>query len=140
MDIHGSGIYAHLRGEKTNNISPSYRGKSPIYPEGGWSASIYTFHQTVMIPLPKGLRKITVQAHDALSQPMQYTSKGIPLVRLLTSTEVAKLLNVTITTVYRLIERRLLKTHRVAGRLRFHPDDVHAYLENGLAGSHYGGT
>jgi len=93
-----------------------------------------------MISTPTGVRENPEQAQDALSQSMQQTSTGTPLVRLLTSSEVAELLNVTITTVYRLIERRALKTYRVARRLRFHPDDIHAYLESGLAEPHYGST
>ena len=45
--------------------------------------------------------------------------------------EVAERLGVSETTVYRLTERRLLPFYRVAGCLRFTPEDVDAYLANG---------
>ena len=50
---------------------------------------------------------------------------------LLTPDEVAELLRVSKTSVYRLVERRAIRFYRVCGLLRFAREDVHAYLGAG---------
>ena len=48
--------------------------------------------------------------------------------RLLTVNEVAGLLRVSKTSVYRLVERRLIPFYRLPGSLRFTEEDVQAFL------------
>ena len=48
--------------------------------------------------------------------------------RLLTVDEVAALLRVSKTSVYRLVEHRVLPFYRLPGSLRFAEEDVQAYL------------
>ncbi|MBN2561753.1 MAG: helix-turn-helix domain-containing protein [Phycisphaerae bacterium] len=50
---------------------------------------------------------------------------------LLTPDEVAELLRVSKTSVYRLVERRAIRFHRVCGLLRFERADVEQYLNTG---------
>jgi excisionase family DNA binding protein len=57
---------------------------------------------------------------------------SVPLARdLLTPDEVAELLRVSKTSVYRLVERRAIRFYRVCGLLRFAREDIHAYLGAG---------
>ena len=50
---------------------------------------------------------------------------------LLTIAELAQLLGIGRTTVYRLVKTGELRAVRVGERLRFRPEDVNAYLERG---------
>lgn len=50
---------------------------------------------------------------------------------LLTPDEVAELLRVSKTSVYRLVERRIIRFYRVCGLLRFDREDVHAFIGDG---------
>ena len=50
---------------------------------------------------------------------------------LLTPDEVAELLRVSKTSVYRLVERRAIRFYRVCGLLRFEREDVRAFLGAG---------
>jgi excisionase family DNA binding protein len=54
-----------------------------------------------------------------------------PVRRLLTPDEVADLLRVSKTSVYRLVERRALPFFRVSGLLRFDQEDIEAFLGAG---------
>ena len=54
-----------------------------------------------------------------------------PARKFLTLDEVAELLRVSKTSVYRLVERRAIRFYRVCGLLRFAREDVHAYLGAG---------
>jgi excisionase family DNA binding protein len=54
-----------------------------------------------------------------------------PTRKLLTLDEVAELLRVSKTSVYRLVERRVLRFYRVSGLLRFDQVDVEAFLNTG---------
>jgi excisionase family DNA binding protein len=54
-----------------------------------------------------------------------------PVHNLLTPDEVAELLRVSKTSVYRLVERRVLRFYRVCGLLRFEREDVQAFLGGG---------
>ncbi|MGO9291708.1 MAG: helix-turn-helix domain-containing protein [Polyangia bacterium] len=58
-------------------------------------------------------------------------SSRTPARDLLTPHEVAELLRVSKTSVYRLVERRAIRFYRVCGLLRFAREDVHAYLATG---------
>lgn len=49
--------------------------------------------------------------------------------RLLTPDDLAVLLRISKTGVYRLIEQRAIRFYRIRGVLRFREDDVNAYLE-----------
>jgi len=49
---------------------------------------------------------------------------------LLTVDDVAELLKVSRTTVYRLVERRHVPFYRLRGGLRFRPEDIDAYLKS----------
>jgi excisionase family DNA binding protein len=55
-----------------------------------------------------------------------------PAHNLLTPDEVAELLRVSKTSVYRLVERRAIRFYRVCGLLRFEREDVHAFVGDGL--------
>ena len=48
---------------------------------------------------------------------------------LMTVREVAAMLNVSVTSIYRLVERRSIPFHRLPRGLRFHPDDVRRFLD-----------
>jgi len=50
---------------------------------------------------------------------------------LLTPKEVALSLRISMTTVYRLVQRRLLPFHRIARALRFRRADIEEYVERG---------
>lgn len=54
-----------------------------------------------------------------------------PTRKLLTLDEVAKLLRVSKTSVYRLVQRRVLRFYRVSGLLRFDHADVETFLGAG---------
>jgi excisionase family DNA binding protein len=54
-----------------------------------------------------------------------------PARNLLTPDEVAELLRVSKTSVYRLVERRAIRFYRVCGLLRFERDDVHEFIGDG---------
>jgi excisionase family DNA binding protein len=72
---------------------------------------------------------------------MTDTAFALPADRALLSVEqVAEFLNVSRLTVYRLIERRLLATFRVARRLRLSRGAVGRYLANVKTPDAYGGT
>lgn len=64
--------------------------------------------------------------HFATMAPLPHASTTHP--RLLTVDEVASLLRVSKTSVYRLVEGRRLAFFRFPGSLRFSEDDVEAYL------------
>jgi len=51
--------------------------------------------------------------------------------KLLAPNELAELLNISKTTVYRLVERRAIRFYKIAGCLRFDLKDVEAYLQSG---------
>jgi excisionase family DNA binding protein len=51
--------------------------------------------------------------------------------RLLTPDEVAEILRVSKTTIYRIVERRVLRFYRISGSLRFALADVEEYLRQG---------
>jgi len=59
---------------------------------------------------------------------------------LLSVIQVAKLLNVSRLTIYRLIERGALPVYRIARRLRFAKSDLHAYLAKSRTHIDYGPT
>jgi excisionase family DNA binding protein len=52
-----------------------------------------------------------------------------PAIALLTVVEAAQLLKISVTSVRRLQERRVLAFIKVGGRVRFAQDDILAYLE-----------
>ena len=54
-----------------------------------------------------------------------------PSCDLLTPDEVAELLRVSKTSVYRLVERRVIRFYRICGLLRFDREDVHAFIGDG---------
>jgi len=59
-------------------------------------------------------------------------SAALPTTRkLLTLEEVAELLRVSKTSVYRLVQRRVLRFYRVSGLLRFDNADIEAFLGAG---------
>lgn len=49
---------------------------------------------------------------------------------LLTLTEVANLFHVSKSTVYRMVQSRILPFYRLGGNLRFKEDDIMAFLES----------
>ncbi len=49
--------------------------------------------------------------------------------KLLSPSDLAKILNISIPTVYRLIESRTISFYKVGGSLRFSEEDVIKYLE-----------
>ena len=55
--------------------------------------------------------------------------------KLLTLDEVAELLRVSKTSVYRLVERRAVRFYRVSGLLRFDHADIEAFLSAGCVES-----
>ncbi len=50
---------------------------------------------------------------------------------LLTPDEVAAILRISKISVYRMVERREIRFHRVCGRLRFERSDIEQYLKAG---------
>ena len=54
---------------------------------------------------------------------------------LLTIDDVRSRLNVSISTVRRLVRDRKLRAYRVGGRLRFKPEEVAAYIDSQLVGA-----
>lgn len=60
----------------------------------------------------------------------QQTTEVLPK-HLLTPDELASVLRISKTSVYRLVERRAIRFYRVAGSLRFNTQDVAVYLKNG---------
>jgi excisionase family DNA binding protein len=54
---------------------------------------------------------------------------SIPTTELLTVAEVAGLLKISVSTVRRLQQRRLIPFHKVGGSVRFTKDDLMSYLE-----------
>jgi excisionase family DNA binding protein len=84
------------------------------------------------MPKPTGSpANVTSQSHMAQSQVIRATS-------LLTLPEVARYLNVSHATVYRLVERQRLRAHRIARRLRFQPNEVASMVELNLDSAEYG--
>jgi excisionase family DNA binding protein len=63
--------------------------------------------------------------------PIGISASLPPLQRLLTLDEVAELLRVSKTSIYRLVERRTLRFYRVSGLLRFDHADIEAFLGAG---------
>jgi excisionase family DNA binding protein len=63
--------------------------------------------------------------------PIGPLSASPPVRRLLTLDEVAELLRVSKTSVYRLVERRALRFYRVSGLLRFDHADIETFLGAG---------
>jgi excisionase family DNA binding protein len=59
---------------------------------------------------------------------MTYAAIEARSMSLLAPRTVANLLSVSLTTVYRLVERRLIAFVRIGGRLRFLQGDVEAYV------------
>lgn len=57
---------------------------------------------------------------------------------LLSVIQVAQMLNVSRLTIYRLIERGILPVYRIARRLRFHRNDLTAYLAKSRTHNDYG--
>lgn len=53
-----------------------------------------------------------------------------PKTELLTPDELAQLLKISKSSVYRLIEKRVIRFHKVMGSIRFEKGDVLAFLEN----------
>ncbi len=51
-----------------------------------------------------------------------------PAGKLLVVPEVAKMLDVSTATLYRLVERRCIAHYRIPGGLRFRQEDIDAYL------------
>jgi len=62
--------------------------------------------------------------------PIDSSPAGVPA-DLLTPDEVARLFRVSKTSVYRLVERREIRFHRVCGLLRFRRSDVEQFLRAG---------
>jgi len=58
------------------------------------------------------------------------TARGLNI-RLLTPDEVADLLRISKTGVYRLVERRVIRFYRVRGVLRFDLNDIQDFLREG---------
>jgi excisionase family DNA binding protein len=56
-----------------------------------------------------------------------------PSRKLLTLDEVAELLRVSKTSVYRLVERRAVRFYRISGLLRFDQVDIEAFLGAGCS-------
>jgi excisionase family DNA binding protein len=63
--------------------------------------------------------------------PIGRLSASPPARKLLTLDEVAALLRVSKTSVYRLVERRAVRFYRVSGLLRFDHADIEAFLGAG---------
>ena len=63
--------------------------------------------------------------------PIGRLAASPPTRKLLTLDEVAELLRVSKTSVYRLVERRALRFYRVSGLLRFDNADIEAFLGAG---------
>ena len=63
--------------------------------------------------------------------PIGRLSASPPPRKLLTLDEVAELLRVSKTSVYRLVERRAVRFYRVSGLLRFDHADIEAFLGAG---------
>lgn len=59
---------------------------------------------------------------------------------LLSVAQVARILNISRLTIYRLIERGLLPVHRIARRLRFSKGDLQHYLDETRSQNYYGRT
>lgn len=59
--------------------------------------------------------------------------EGMP--RFLTPKEVACLLRLSLSSVYRLVEARQIPFHRLSGSLRFLREDVEAFIADGRIGS-----
>ena len=53
---------------------------------------------------------------------------GFTQSQLLTPSDLAKMLNISMSTVYRLVEKRLLPFYKMGGSLRFKIDEVMAYI------------
>jgi excisionase family DNA binding protein len=64
--------------------------------------------------------------------PSESTAYAAPRIRLLTVTEVARILAVSRSSVYRLVERGELPRVRVGGSARFRAADIEALIERGL--------
>ena len=62
--------------------------------------------------------------------PIDPSAASLPS-NLLTPDEVAEVLRVSKTSVYRLVERREIRFHRVCGLLRFDRSDVARFLSTG---------
>lgn len=62
-------------------------------------------------------------------------NNGSTLNKLITPDELADILNISKSSVYRLIEGRKLPFYKVGGSLRFQDDDVKKYLEGVRVGS-----
>lgn len=92
-----------------------------------------------MLPTPTGGQRNAADALDLL-QPMTaiFLDGETPAARLLSLREVATALHVSQLTVYRLLDRRELRAFRVARRLRFHPQDIRAFLEHRKTPAPYG--
>jgi DNA binding domain, excisionase family len=67
-----------------------------------------------------------------------------PTIELLTSSEVAKILNISKVGVYRLTEKRQIPFFKVMGSLRFDKNDIKSYLRQNriepVGSQHYGST
>ena len=67
-----------------------------------------------------------------------------PTTELLTPDELAQMLKISKAGVYRLIDKRIIRFHKVMGSIRFEKSDVLSFLENNrfeVIGSHtYGNT
>ncbi len=62
---------------------------------------------------------------------MSIVPSGAPARDLLTPDEVAAILRISKISVYRMVDRREIRFHRVCGRLRFERSDVEQYLTAG---------
>lgn len=83
--------------------------------------------------MPDGLRRSpTCPVIDNLTPTTMSTSSSVSRGerprRLLSPVDLAAYLAVSRTSVYRIIDRRIIPFHRVSGLIRFRPDDVNAYL------------
>ena len=72
---------------------------------------------------------------DATRNGDRAVMTGDSATRLLTIDEVRSQLNVSISTVRRLVRDRKLRAYRVGGRLRFKPEEVAAYVDSQLVGA-----
>jgi excisionase family DNA binding protein len=66
-----------------------------------------------------------------MNETGSHSKAGELNLRLLTPDEVAALLRISKTGVYRLVERRTVRFYRISGVLRFDQNDIEAFIRQG---------
>lgn len=74
----------------------------------------------------------TPTSDNSLSVAHRQLNNGSRVLNLLTPNEVASLLRLSTSSIYRLVERRQIKFYRVSGSLRFALADVKQFIEGGV--------